>query len=204
MLFRSKQPWLDGFAAHGLRFEDIDYVFCTHLHVDHCGWNTRILDGRWVPTFPNARYVFARREYEHVAEAARTEGDPVFAENVLPVMEAGQAVLVDLDHAIDDEVWLEPTPGHTPGHVAIRLASAGASAVMSGDLMHSPVQCRHPEWVVRPDYDKAEGCRTRRAFLERYCETGTLVYTAHFPLPSAGRIEREGDAFRFVYDDTEW
>jgi len=196
--------WMSALAGHGVAVDDVDFVMCTHLHPDHVGWNTRLDDGRWVPTFPNARYVFSKREADAWHAGVEGFSRDQYEDSVLPVIAAGQAELVADDHALDDEVWLEPTPGHTPGHVAIRLASGGASAVMSGDLMHSPVQCLHPEWVARPDYDKVEGCRTRRAFLERYCDTDTLVCTAHFPLPSAGRIVPDGDAFRFVADGRDW
>ncbi|MCP5149878.1 MAG: MBL fold metallo-hydrolase [Ectothiorhodospiraceae bacterium] len=200
---KSDDTYLAALAAHGLAPEDIDFVMCTHMHGDHVGWNTRLVDGRWVPTFPNARYVFSRREYE-----AWEKGHPKFArdafeDSVLPVVEAGRAVLVENDHALDDEVWLEPTPGHTPDHVAIRLASNGASGVMCGDLMHCPVQCLYPEWTAWPDWDAALAKRTRRAFLERYADTDTVVCTAHFPLPSSGRVVSDGDGFRFVYD-AEW
>lgn len=190
-----ERAWLDGLAAAGAGPEDIDFVLCSHLHVDHCGWNTTLRDGRWVPTFPNARYVIARREYEH----SQAEAEPIFAENVLPVMEAGQAVLVEMDHALDDEVWLEPTPGHTPGHVAIRLRSRGHGAVMCGDLMHSPVQCAHPEWNYARDRIPELAGKTRRRFLEDQCESGALVLTAHFPSPSVGHIVAQEEAFRFAY-----
>jgi glyoxylase-like metal-dependent hydrolase (beta-lactamase superfamily II) len=203
--YKKDGVYMGALAAHGIAPEDIDFVMCTHLHSDHVGWNTRLENGRWVPTFPNARYVFSEKE----VAAWRDGGDEKFSrtpyeDSVLPVVEAGRAELVGNDYALDDEVWLEPTPGHTPDHVAIALASKGASAVMCGDLMHTPVQCQHPEWVPWPDWDAALAMRTRRAFLERYCETDTLVCTAHFPLPSAGRIVRAGDAFRFAYDDRSW
>ncbi len=192
---RRDETWLDRLAAAGAGPEDIDYVLCTHLHSDHCGWNTRLKDGRWVPTFPKARYVFSRREVAHV----EAEGDSLFAESVAPVLEAGQAVLVDMDHALDDEVWLEPTPGHTPGHVAIRLSSQGQDAVMCGDLMHFPIQCPHPEWSPLFDHDLDEARQTRRRFLEHASETGTLVLTAHFPSPSVGRVRPKGETFTFDY-----
>jgi glyoxylase-like metal-dependent hydrolase (beta-lactamase superfamily II) len=175
------------------------------MHADHVGWNTRLENGRWVPTFPNARYVFSKKELE----AWRDIGHAGFSrspleDSVLPVLEAGRAELVANDFALGDHIRLEPTPGHTPDHVAVAIASNGASAVMCGDLMHSPVQCLHPEWVPWPDWDPALAAQTRRAFLERYCDTPTLVCTAHFPLPSAGRVVRAGNAFRFVYDDPAW
>jgi glyoxylase-like metal-dependent hydrolase (beta-lactamase superfamily II) len=201
---KSDTAYLDALAALGLRPEDIDYVMCTHMHVDHVGWNTRLLDGRWIPTFPNAQYVFSKKEYEYWFAEHRKEALHHFGDSVLPIVEAKRAVMVRSDHALDDEVWLEPTPGHTPDHFAVRLASAGANAVFSGDLMHSPVQCRHPEWRARPDYDAQQARDTRRAFMERYVETDVLVCTAHFPLPSAGHFVRRGDVFDFKYDSVDW
>ncbi len=202
---KTDATYLRALAAQGVAPEDIDFVFCTHLHSDHAGWNTRLEDGRWAPTFPNARYIFSRKELE----TWRDVGHPRFSratleDSVLPIVEAGRAVLVANDYALDDEIRLESTPGHTPDHVAIALTSQGERAVMSGDLMHSPVQCRHPEWAAAPDWDPTVAALTRRSFLERYCETPTLVCTAHFPLPSAGRIVRAGDAFDFDYDAGKW
>jgi glyoxylase-like metal-dependent hydrolase (beta-lactamase superfamily II) len=199
----NSQRYESSFKEAGLTFADIDYVMCTHLHTDHVGWNTRLEGGRWVPTFPNARYVFSKKELE-----AWEKGNPKFTrhsleDSVLPVIAAGQAQLVTNDFALDDEVWLEPSPGHTPDHVSVRLASNGHSAVMSGDLMHSPVQCLHPEWTAWPDWDADQAKRTRRTFMERYADTDTLVCTAHFPLPSAGRVVAAGDAFRFE-PEADW
>jgi glyoxylase-like metal-dependent hydrolase (beta-lactamase superfamily II) len=196
---RTDRGWLDRLAGTGVGPEQIDYVFCTHLHADHCGWNTRMLDGRWVPTFPNARYIFARTEVEH---AERT-GSPQYNENVLPVIRAGQAVLVDSDYALDDQVWLEPTPGHTPGHVAVHLESGSAHAVMWGDLLHSPLQCLRPDWYFMIDTNPAQSVASRRRVLESCCEHNHLVLPAHFPAPSVGRITAEGDAFRFGYERPE-
>lgn len=199
---RDDDAFLRRLAAAGAPPEAIDFVLCTHFHVDHCGWNTRLLDGRWVPTFPNARYVMAKREYEAArAQAGTYPGDFTYEENVLPIVEAGRAVLVDMDHALDDEVRLEPTPGHTAGHVAIRLASRGAEAAISGDLMHSPIQCVQPDWSYRHDHDPDQARATRRAFLEGAAERRHLVMTTHFPLPSVGRIERREGAYWFAEED---
>jgi glyoxylase-like metal-dependent hydrolase (beta-lactamase superfamily II) len=192
---RSELTWLDRLAAAGVAPETVDYVLCTHLHLDHCGWHTRLIDGRWVPTFPNAKYVFAEAEFEHRQSVA----DSTFNENVVPVMEAGQGVLVAMDHALDDEVWLTPTPGHTPGHVSIHLASKGQSAVMMGDLMHSPVQCAEPGWHAVSDADPDRAKTTRRTFLDTHADTDTLVLTAHFPSPSVGHIVSQDGAFRFNF-----
>jgi glyoxylase-like metal-dependent hydrolase (beta-lactamase superfamily II) len=196
---RTDEGWLRRLAAAGVAPEQVDYVFCTHMHADHSGWNTRLLDGRWVPTFPNAKYIFARAEVEHTERA----GLPQYAENVLPVIAAGQAVLVDSDHALDDGLWLEPTPGHTPGHVAVNLRSGADHALMWGDMVHSPLQCLRPDWYFQVDTDPAQSVATRRRVLETCCEHNRLVLTAHFPAPSVGRIGREGHAFRFCYDDRE-
>jgi glyoxylase-like metal-dependent hydrolase (beta-lactamase superfamily II) len=194
---RTDRSWLARLAAAGLAPGDIDYVFCTHLHSDHCGWNTELRDGRWVPTFPSAKYIFSKREYE----ATEKLGGAGFEQSVLPVLEAGQAQLVELDFALDDEVWLEPAVGHTEGHVVVNLKSGARRAAMCGDMMHSPVQCPHPEWSPVWDRDAEQARRTRRSFLERHCDTDTLVLTAHFPLPSTGRIVPAGAGFMFRYGE---
>jgi len=191
------ETWLSRLLVAGVRPEAVDYVFCTHLHLDHCGWNTRRIDGRWQPTFPNARYILSREEYA----AAAAKNDSVFRENVLPVMEAKQAVLVDMDYALDDEVWLAPAPGHTPGHVAVHLASKGARAVVCGDIMHTPLQVAEPAWSPNFDHDRAQSAATRTSFLETHCGTDTLVLTAHFPSPSVGCVvphAERGFDFRFL------
>ena len=193
---RRDETWLHNLAIAGVRPGDIDYVFCTHLHVDHCGWNTRLMNGRWTPTFPNAKYILAADEYA----ACEADGTAVFLENVLPVMEAGQAVLVDNDYALDDEVWLTPSPGHTAGHVSVNIASRGRNAVMTGDMMHSPIQLAHPGWSPNFDHDPVLSAETRKHFLDSHCETDTLVLTAHFPSPSVGLVmPHVGRAFDFKY-----
>jgi len=192
---RQSHVWLDRLRAAGVRPEAVDFVFCTHLHQDHTGWNTRLLDGRWVPTFPNAAYVLSRADYEANAESDEVD----FRENVVPVVEAKQARLVESDFSLDDEVWLEPTPGHTPGHVAVHLSSRGERAVMCGDLMHTPIQCAHPEWNAVFDWNHDLARATRRRFLETQCSDRRLVLTAHFPSPSIGYVVAQDDAFRFSY-----
>jgi glyoxylase-like metal-dependent hydrolase (beta-lactamase superfamily II) len=201
---KTDDTYLQALGALGVGPADVDYVMCTHLHPDHVGWNTRLEGGRWVPTFPNARYVFTRKELEAWQASDDRFRRLALEDSVLPVVAAGQAQLVTNDFALDDQIRLEPTPGHTPYHVAICLASGGERAVLSGDLMHSPIQCLHPEWTVAPDSDAALAKRTRRAFLERHAGSGTLICTAHFPLPSIGRIEADGGAFRFVAEPADW
>ena len=195
--------FLPRLAAAGVRPEDVDYVMCTHLHSDHVGWNTQLRDGRWIPTFPNAKYIFARSEWEGFEALHRKHPQPQFLDSVLPIMEARQAELVSGDFALDDEVWLEPTPGHTPGHVCVHLASQGSEAVITGDCIHSPVQCVEPEWIMRADFDPTLARTTRRSFLERYCDSNVMVCATHFPEPSTGRLIQRDKAFWFEYEGIE-
>jgi glyoxylase-like metal-dependent hydrolase (beta-lactamase superfamily II) len=195
--------FLRDLAALNLAPEDIDYVMCTHLHGDHIGWNTRLLDGRWVPTFPNARYVLSHAELDYYRNfnkmASAEDYEECVDESVLPVVEAGQAVLVEDGFAFDEEAWIEPLPGHTPGHMGLRLRSGGDEGVMIGDLMHSPVQCAEPDWHASSDFDAAQARAVRRRFLEAHADTPIRVLTAHFPSPSVGFIRPAGRAFRFEY-----
>ena len=188
--------YMRALAAAGVGVEDIDYVMCTHLHVDHVGWNTRLENGRWVPTFPKARYLFSKTEYEYwEAENAR---EPVecIVDSVLPIVAANRADLITSADAVNDHFRLIPTPGHTIDHFAVALGRGGDKAVITGDLVHSPLQAKYPELAMRLDYNPAQGAASRRAFLERYCDTDTLCCTAHFPSPSVGHIKRLGDGFR--------
>jgi len=178
--------------------ESVDLVVCTHLHVDHVGWNTRLEGGRWVPTFPRARHLFARREWEHWSSENEDDTKRIMADSVTPVLDAGLADLVAMDHRVSDEMWFEPTPGHTPGHVSVRLRAGGAEAVITGDLMHCPVQVAEPDWCSHFDSDPDQARKTRRAFCERYADTAVAVLGTHFHHPTAGRIVRHGSTWRFV------
>ena len=173
-------------------------VLCTHLHVDHVGWNTRLVNGKWVPTFPNARYLFGRKEWEHwsSAEAQHRDGD-VMGDSVRPIIDAGLAELVDMNHALTPEVRLEPTPGHTPGHVSVRISSRGEEAVITGDLMHHPLQCAEPDLANNFDVDAAAARRTRRDFLSRYSNKPVLVLGTHFAPPTGGWVVDAEQAWRF-------
>jgi glyoxylase-like metal-dependent hydrolase (beta-lactamase superfamily II) len=185
-----------GLASAGLTVNDIDFVLCTHLHADHVGWNTRLENGLWVPTFPKARYVFGAQEFEHWQDQnAKTPIFP-FQDSVLPVVEAGRADLVASDHAIGDHIRLLPTPGHTPGHVSVLFGRTGTDAIMPGDIIHSPLQARYPELSTKFDIDKELAAKTRRNVLDSLCDTSTLCCMAHFPSPSVGRIARWGEGFR--------
>ncbi len=191
--------FLPRLAAAGVAPADVDYVMCTHLHPDHVGWNTRLRDGRWVPTFPNATYLFTDLEWKAFQALNSQKQIPHIVDSVLPVMAAGQVELVRNNFALDDEVWLEPSPGHTPGHVCVHLASQGHHAVITGDCIHSPVQCLQPEWNIHADADATLARTTRRSFLERYCDTNVTVCASHFPEPSFGHVIRSNNAFWFDY-----
>ena len=192
---KTNDTYMRAFAATGVSVEDIDFVMCSHLHVDHVGWNTKLENGRWVPTFPKARYIFGKAEYDYwAAQHAKAEVPP-FGDSVLPVVEAKRAEIVGSDFAVGDHLRILPTPGHTPGHVAFAAGRGKDDAVFAGDLMHSPLQTLYPELSPQFDVDGAQAAITRRKFLERYCDTDTLCCTIHFPSPSAGKIRRKGNGF---------
>ncbi|HEY8123322.1 MAG TPA: MBL fold metallo-hydrolase [Myxococcota bacterium] len=191
-------PFLADIAAAGFPASSIDTVLCTHLHVDHVGWNTKLENGKWVPTFENARYLWNRAEYEHWSKNEQSGYGAVVQESVLPVFEAGRVDLVTPDHVVTNEVRLEPTHGHTPGHVSVHITSRGEEAVITGDLMHHPAQCAHPEWRSSADSDGAQAEQTRREFLARYADRPVLVIGTHFATPTAGKIVRDGGAYRFA------
>lgn len=189
--------FLNDMAAAGHAPESIGAVLCTHLHVDHVGWNTRLIAGRWRPTFANARYLFGRREYEFWSG----RGDdprfgPVFSDSIKPVMDAGLVELVETDHVVAPGVRLMATPGHTPGHVSVSIESRGERALITGDMLHHPCQLAHPEWGAVVDEDKGLAVQTRLDVFRRFADTPTLVIGTHFATPTAGRIVSDGNAFR--------
>ena len=189
--------FLEDIAAKGFARESVDTVLCTHLHVDHVGWNTMKVNGAWVPTFPNARYLFGRVEHAHwTGAAAREDMAFVIGDSVTPIVEAGLATLVEYDHTIGAEISLLPTAGHTPGHVSVMIESRGERAMITGDFMHHPCQIAHPDWDTTADTDKEQGIRTRRIMFERLADTPVLVLGTHFAGATAGRIVRDGAAYR--------
>ena len=192
---KTDDTYMRAFKAAGFSVEDIDFVMCTHLHVDHVGWNTKLENGRWVPTFPKARYLFGKTEFDYWTEQHAKTAVPAFGDSVLPVVEAKRADIIRDDFAIADHLRVLPTPGHTPGHIAFTFGRGKDDAVFAGDLMHSPLQTRYPDLSPKFDVDQAQAAVTRRNFLERYCDTDTLCCTAHFPSPSTGKIRRSGSGF---------
>ncbi|WP_137891210.1 MBL fold metallo-hydrolase [Ramlibacter sp. 2FC] len=191
--------WMCALAAADLTVEDIDYVMCTHMHGDHVGWNTKLVKGEWVPTFPNARYLFGRREMLAVEATDGLLANAAYRDSVLPIVQAGRAELVDDDYQLGDHLRILPTPGHTDGHVSFCFGKARDEVVIAGDLIHVPLQTRYPELSFTIDKDPVLAASTRRSFLERYCDTPTLCCTSHFPSPSVGRVKRWGDGYRLEY-----
>jgi glyoxylase-like metal-dependent hydrolase (beta-lactamase superfamily II) len=190
-------PFLDDLSAAGFARDSIDTVLCTHLHVDHVGWNTMLVDGKWVPTFPNARYLMGKTEFQHWrGQDGREDMQAVFADSVAPVFDAGLVDLVETDHRVSDEISLVPTVGHTPGHVSVVIKSEGEEALITGDFMHHPCQIARPHWCSAADSDPAVAQATREHMLADLSSRPVLVIGTHFAGATAGRIVRDGDAYR--------
>ncbi|MGU3779015.1 MBL fold metallo-hydrolase [Burkholderia metallica] len=199
--------WLGRLQATGIRDEDVDLVLSTHLHVDHVGCNTDYADGRWRPTFPNARYLFVNDEFEFwSSELARSPlertGDYI-GDSVLPLFEAGLADIIDSRHVINSSIRVVPLPGHTPGHVGVCIESNRKRAIISGDLFHTALQLENPDWSTRFCVDPEKSRQSRRAFFEAHADTDTLILPAHFPYPCAGFICRMGSAYAFRFMSSE-
>jgi glyoxylase-like metal-dependent hydrolase (beta-lactamase superfamily II) len=191
-----KGPFLETMTAAGFPPESIDTVLCTHLHVDHVGWNTRLVAGKWVPTFANARYIFGRTEYEYWRDrSSEPDKAAVFNDSVKPIADAGRADLVASDARVCDEIGLIPTAGHSPGHMSLLIRSDGDEALLAGDVAHHPCQMAHLDWSSTADSDPVQSAVTRRDLFGRFADTPTLVIGGHF---DAGHIKRDGDAFKFV------
>lgn len=201
-------PYLDRLRGAGAQPEDIDFVFCTHLHVDHCGWNTQLVDGEWVPTFPNARYLFSQRDHDYwkVRDTLETANEThlevnvgVFADSVQPVIAAGQAMLLEGAMTIADCLHIEPGYGHTVGHLIATLRSQGDGALFAGDALHHPVQIYHPDWNTNSSALPEEARKTRRYLLSKCADENLWLAAAHFMAPHMLRIVRDGnDAFRIL------
>ncbi|HLZ82432.1 MAG TPA: MBL fold metallo-hydrolase [Caulobacteraceae bacterium] len=190
-------PFLQQLAEAGWSRDSVDVVVCTHLHVDHVGWNTMRVDGKWVPTFPKARYLIGQREFEHWSAEGDEEQTAIMGDSVRPLFDAGLVQLVEMDHVISPEVRLRPTPGHTPGHVSVVIDSEGQKAVITGDISHHPCQMAHPEWATSFDSDVQAAAATRAKLFAEWADQPILVIGTHYAAPTAGRIKRDGAAYRF-------
>ena len=193
--------FLSDMEASGYPADSIDTVLCTHLHVDHVGWNTMLVGDVWVPTFKNARYLAARKEWEYWSEYKDDPNfDNVMAQSIRPIMDAGLMDTVEWEHRICPEVSLEPTPGHTPGHVSIAIESQGQRALITGDCIHHPCQLTRPEWCSGADSDQEIAHATRKALLDKYADTDVMLFGSHFPSPTAGVVRRMQEEGRYWLD----
>ncbi|WP_238431136.1 MBL fold metallo-hydrolase [Frankia nepalensis] len=196
-------PYLERLAAAGAPADEVDVVFCTHLHHDHCGWNVTFQDGRWVPTFPNAVYLFVEEEFHRwdpasPAQHANSFNPNVFDHCVRPVVEAGLAKVVSLPYQVSPSLTIESATGHTVGHAMLRLASEGMRAYFTGDAFHHPIQFSRPELHLPGCDDLASAIETRRRLVRRLRDEGAFVMPAHFPAPHYGRLGLDGDEVRFL------
>jgi glyoxylase-like metal-dependent hydrolase (beta-lactamase superfamily II) len=192
-------PFMDRFRAAGFDPAEVDLVVYTHLHVDHVGWSTHRIDGRWVPTFTRARHLFVGPELEYLR--SRDEPDPraIDEDSIAPVFDAGLAELIEIDADLGSGLRLEPTVGHTPGHASLWIESGGETAVITGDFIHHPVQCAEPALAFVSDADRAQAERTRRAMLARLGEGGELILGTHFPTAPAGHVVPDPDRDAWVF-----
>ncbi|MEO6794073.1 MAG: MBL fold metallo-hydrolase [Mycobacterium sp.] len=181
----------DSLAATGFGPADISAVVCTHLHRDHAGRNTVQRAGQWVPTFPTADYLLTVAEYQHWREFTGEDRAP--SECVAPLERHGKLRLVDPDHRVTDNIALVPTTGHTPGHVSVRIESAGAVAYISGDTVHHPIQIGNPEIAALPDADPVAARASRRQLLRRVVDERALLLGSHFTAPSGGFVNSGED-----------
>lgn len=189
-------PFLEDLQKAGYDRMEIDTVMCTHLHVDHVGWNTMLVDDKWIPSFPNARYLIGRDEYQYWDEADPGElNGGVMDDSVRPVFDAGLVDLVDMNHRVCDEVYLEPTTGHTPGHVSIHIESEGKEALITGDCIHHPCQIEKPDWASSADYDQNASTATRHSLMEKYADKDILIIGTHFATPTAGHLKSNDDSY---------
>ena len=198
-----QSTFLEDLTAAGFPPHSITGVLCTHLHFDHVGWNTRLVDGKWVPTFPQARYYFGAREWEHWQHLKRTGGYHHLGhmeDSLDPVVAAGLVEFIGPDYRITEELSLIPTPGHTPGHVSVHIRSQGEEAIITGDMMHHPIQLALPAVHGNFDMDKELGAKTRLEFLARFADRNVLIIGSHFCDPTSGHIVRDGAAWKLVTD----
>ncbi|MGI4813070.1 MAG: MBL fold metallo-hydrolase [Janthinobacterium lividum] len=202
-------PFLERFASLGVRPEQVDLVLCSHLHADHVGWNTQLVDGKWVPTFPHAEHLITRVEHEYWTERQREDptqrvNHGAFDDSVQPIIDAGLMRMVEMDALVFDDgtlrISFEPAPGHTPGSVHIVLRSGGQEAILSADSIHHPLEVIAPHVGPYFDIDSALAQKTRSALIERCAATDAYLIPAHFPWPVAGKVKRAGDAFEFVFN----
>jgi len=198
---RQSSPTAEGnlladLAGLGVRPEEIDVVINTHLHADHCGWNTRYQGKTLVPTFPRAEYLVMRDEWQAAVTPNERTRATYLAENLLPIEEQDQLRLVDGETKVTDEVTIVPTPGHSAGHATVVIASAGETALYIGDVAQVAIQLERTAWVAAFDILPLVSMETKRALVERAIEDGSLIISVHAPFPGLGRLTRSEQGHR--------
>lgn len=190
-------PWLDDLRRAGYEPADIDLVVHTHLHEDHIGWDTHLVDGEWVPTFPNARHVYVGEELEWASTDARVRDPEPFPESIEPILNAGLGDEVSADAELAPGLRLLSTPGHTPGHASLIVETGADLLVVSGDLLHHPFQFASPDVAEVGDVDAPLARRTRKDFFAEFARDDVIVAGTHFPVAPIGRISDHAGAWRF-------
>ncbi|GAB1262475.1 MBL fold metallo-hydrolase [Aurantivibrio plasticivorans] len=193
--------FLDRLAHIGWQRHNVTHVVCTHLHVDHVGWNTLLEEGNWVPTFPNAEYLIGKQEYEFWSRSKSTDQQAVMEDSVTPIFNAGLVTLVEMNHTIGPGLQLIPTPGHTPGHVSVSIQSNGEKALITGDFIHHPCQIARPDWHCQFDEDIEAASSTRKRTLQTLADEDTLVIGTHFSKPAAGRVRLDDNNTWYLETD---
>ncbi|EDX77348.1 metallo-beta-lactamase superfamily, putative [Coleofasciculus chthonoplastes PCC 7420] len=194
------QPFIEDIAKSGFQREQVDIVVCTHLHYDHIGWNTMNVNGEWIPTFPNARYLITQPEFDYCRNQKDDFWAKAFGDSVAPIFAAGLVDLVDSNYQITPELQLIPTPGHTPGHSSVAISSQGQNVMITGDIMHHPCQCMHPEWECVADTFPQQAETTRREFLNHVSDTDILVIGTHWSAAKPVRIRQYKTAWKVQID----
>ena len=191
-------PWLADLRAAGFAPTDIDTVVHTHLHEDHIGWDTQLVQGEWTPVFSNAAHIYVGDELDFTKEPARREAQDPWAESIQPILNAGLSIETAADHDLGDGFRLLATPGHTPGHASLRIENGDTELVISGDVIDHPFQCAYPDLAHGSDWNPLMARETRKNFLDHYSDRDVLVAGTHFPGTPVGRIERSTGAWKFL------
>lgn len=192
--------YLNDLVAMGIQLEDVTTVVTSHIHTDHIGFNTLSENGKFIPTFPNAKYLFVKEDYDYWSSKPEKEmaaDKEAFDDSVTPIVEAGLSEIVSNDYVIDEHVSFLPLPGHTPGHIGIVIESNGEKAILAGDAIHHPCQFAHPEWTMLADVDSSIAVQSRQKLLNDIANTDTILMATHFANPVAGKVVREGNSYKF-------
>ena len=189
--------FLDKIREAGVDQTKVDYVVCTHIHLDHIGWNTTKVNNVWETTFPNASYIFSEKEFQHAKKFENKLHGNIIEESINPVIRRGQATFINPPYSIDNNITIIPTPGHTPGHMSVVINYDHLNIIITGDTIHHPCQIACPEWNSYYEFDKDLSIKTRRRILEKNAGQNSMIIGSHFPGSSFGKIIKDGDKYTF-------